>query len=102
MERSADIDLPTNSTHSTTNVSDIVLNSPITDRRLYHTSLIKLHFADHSLYRYCFLLFILHTYVHCHCLRFCAFMICYNIIKLISTLDIVAHSFNFYVAFCSP
>ena len=74
----------------------------ITFRRLYHTSLIKLHFADHSMYRYCFLLFILHVYVHCYCLRFCAFMICYNIIKLISILDIIAHNFHFYVAFCSP
>ena len=73
----------------------------ITFRRLYHTSLIKLHFADYSMYRYCFLLFILHVYVHCHCLRFCAF-ICYNIIKLISTLDIIAHNFHFYVTFRSP
>ena len=71
----------------------------ITFRRLYHTSLIKLHFADHSMYRYCFLLFILHVYVHCYCLRFCAFMTCYNIIKLISILDIIAHNFYFYVAF---
>ena len=74
----------------------------ITFRRLHHTLLIKLHFADHSLYRYCFLLFILHVYVHCYCLRFCAFMICYNIIKLISMLDIIAYNFLFYVAFCSP
>ena len=74
----------------------------ITFRRLYHTSLIKLHFADHSMYRYCFLLFILHVYVQCYCLRFCAFMICYNIIKLISILDIIARNFHFYVAFCSP
>ena len=74
----------------------------ITFRRLYHTSLIKLHFADHSMYRYCFLLFILHVYVHCYCLRFCAFIICYNIIKLISVLDIIAQNFHFYVAFCSP
>ena len=74
----------------------------ITFRRLYHTSLIKLHFADHSMYRYCFLLFILHVYVHCHCLRFCAFMICYSIIKLISILGIIAHNFHFYVAFRSP
>ena len=29
-------------------------------------------------------------------------MICYNIIKLISILDIIAHNFHFYVAFCSP
>ena len=74
----------------------------ITFRRLYHTSQIKLHFADHCMCRYCFLLFILHVYVHCYCLRFCAFMICYNIIKLISILDIIAHNFHFYVAFRSP
>ena len=29
-------------------------------------------------------------------------MICYNVIKLISILDIIAHNFHFYVAFCSP
>ena len=74
----------------------------ITFRRLYYTSLIKLHFADHSMYRYCFLLFILHVYIHCYCLRFYAFIICYNIIKQIFTLDIIAHNFHFYVAFCSP
>ena len=74
----------------------------VTFRRLYHTSLIKLHFADHSMYRYCFLLFILHVCVPCYCLWFCVFMICYNIIKLISILDIIAHNFHFYVAFCSP
>ena len=27
---------------------------------------------------------------------------CYNLIKLISILDIIAHNFHFYVAFCSP
>ena len=65
------------------------------------------HFTDqatfcwYSMYRFCFLLFILHVYVHCYCLRFCAF-ICYNIIKLISSLDIIAYNFHFYVAFCSP
>ena len=37
----------------------------VTFRRLYHTSLIKLHIADHSMYRYCFLLFILHVCVPC-------------------------------------
>ena len=74
----------------------------VTFRRLYHTSLIKLQFSDHSMYRHCFLLFILHVCVHCYCLWFCAFMICYNIIKLISILDIIAHNFHFYVAFCSP
>ena len=73
----------------------------ITFRRLYHTSLIKLHSVDHSMYRYCFLLFILHVSVHCYCLLFCAFMICYNIIKLISILDIIAHNCHFYVVFCS-
>ena len=73
----------------------------ITFRRLYDTSLIKLHFADNSMYRYFFLLFILHVYVHCYCLRFYVFIICYNIIKLISILDITAHNFHFYVAFCS-
>ena len=26
-------------------------------RRLYHISLIMLHFADHSMYRYCFFFF---------------------------------------------
>ena len=74
----------------------------VTFRRLYHTSLIKLHFADNSMYRYCFLLFILHVCVPCYCLWFCVFMVCYNIIKLISILDIIAHNFHFYVAFCSP
>ena len=73
----------------------------ITFRRLYHTVLIKLYFADHSMYRYCFLLFILHVYVRCYCLRFCTFMICYNIIKPISILDIIAHNFHFYVTFFS-
>ena len=71
----------------------------ITFRRLYHTSLIKLHFADHSMDRYCLLLFMLYVYVNFYCLLYCVFMICYNIIKLISILDIIAQNFHFYVAF---
>ena len=72
----------------------------ITFRNLYHTSLIKLHFADHSMYRYCFLLFILHVYVYCYVYDSARSYV--TILYLISILDIIAHNFHFYVAFCSP
>ena len=40
----------------------------VTFRRLYHTSLIKLHFADHSMYRYCFsFFFFFPVYITCLC-----------------------------------
>ena len=68
----------------------------ITFGRLYHTSLIKLHFADHSMDRYCFLLFMIHVYVH---LLLFTILHVHDIIKLISILDIIAQNFHFYVAF---
>ena len=63
MERSADIDLRTNSTHSTTNVSDIVLNSPITQvsRDFLFSS-----FREHAAFPPRVLVTRAHTHTHTH------------------------------------